>query len=189
MKKAVHIEDNPENIKLLANFKHEEFLQLLAEKPMTEAQLSEELCITRSAIGYHLNLLKRANLIYVIKKETEQHGIMQKFYSPIANFILADYDKMSDENKRYFIQIQIEHLEGVFAALKLRNSFQGISSETLKKLAIAMLKQLKKVCINYMNEKAIEKTANLKIKIYHEAFSSILKKDEWQNLFTKTNQK
>jgi len=186
MRKAVHIEDNPEHIEVLANFKHEELLQLLTEQPMTEAQLSKKLILTRQAVGYHLTLLKKANLIYIIKKEVEKHGIMQKFYSPIANFILADYEKMPDQNKRYFIQIQIEHLEGVFAALKLRNSFQDISSETLEKLAKAMLKQLKKVCINYMNENAVEKTANLKIKIYHEAFSSIIKQDEWQNLFKKT---
>jgi predicted transcriptional regulator len=183
MRKAVHIEDNSENIEVLANFTHEEILQLLAEQPMTAAQISKKLILTRQAVGYHLKSLRKANLIYIIKREVEQHGITQKFYSPIANFILPDYDRMSNYAKRYFIQMQIEHLKGVFAALKLHNSFHGISNKMLKKLAEALLKQLKKTCMKYLDKNAVEKTANLKIKIYSETLSNLTKQDEWRNLF------
>ena len=183
MKKAVQIVDDPEHIKLLANSIHEEILQLLREQPMTETQLSKELGMTRSAIGYHLKLLIRANLIYVIKKEVEQHGITQKFYSPIAKFILANYDRVSNDARRYFIQMQIEFLRGVFAALKLHNSYYDISPKTLEKLAESMLKQLMNACINYMDEIVVENSVNLNIKIYAKALSLIMKQDEWHNLF------
>ncbi len=95
--------NNSKEIQLLAKFKHREILQLLSEHPMTQTELSKSLGLTKSAIGYHLKQLMQANLIYIMKVEVENHGIQQKFYSPIANFIMATYDRTPDNIRRYFI--------------------------------------------------------------------------------------
>ena len=184
LKKAVEIVDDPEKIRLLANFTHRMILQLLSERPMTEAQLSEELGMTRSAIGYHLNPLKKANLIYLNKVEPEGHGILQKFYSSVAAFFVVNYHSIPDDVKRCFIQMQIEHLRGVFTTLQLQHHFLGISPENLERLAIAMLKQLKRTCIDYEGKKVVENAENLKVKIYAETLASLAKLDEWSTLFS-----
>ena len=79
--------------------------------------------------------------------------------------------------------MQIEHLRGVFTTLQLQQHFLGISPQNLEKLAIAMLKQLKKTGIGYEGKKIVETAENLKVKIYAEAFASLAKLDEWSTLF------
>jgi len=178
---------DPEKIRLFADFTRSKMLQLLSEHPMTEAQLSAELGLTRSAIGYHLKPLKKAGLIYLYKVEAEDHGILQKFYSPIAAFIVANYDNIPRDVKRNFIHMQIEHLRGIFTALKLQHRFSGISPESLEKLAVAMLKQLEKTCRDYKGKKVVKNAENIKIKIYTEALASLSKLDEWNTLINKKN--
>jgi DNA-binding transcriptional regulator GbsR (MarR family) len=67
-------------------------MQLLSERPMTQTELSHTLGMTKSAVGYPLKQLLRADLIYISKTETERHSILQKFYSPIASFMIASYE-------------------------------------------------------------------------------------------------
>ena len=183
MKKTIHLVNNSKEIQLLAKFKHREILQLLSEHPMTQTELSKSLGLTKSAIGYHLKQLMQANLIYIIKVEVENHGIQQKFYSPIANFIIATYDQTPDKIKRYFIQMQIEHVIGILAALQcIRAHFFDIDSETIEKLAIMLWKQLEQTCKKYESIKVIENAESLKIKIYTDALNNLTKSPEWKAL-------
>jgi predicted transcriptional regulator len=182
LQKAIHFVNNSKEIQLLANFKHQEILQLLSEHPMTQTELSQTLGLTKSAIGYHLKQLMQANLIYIKRVEVENHGIQQKFYSPIAAVIVANYDNIPKDVQRNFIQIQIERLRGIFTALQLQHRFSGISPENLEKLAIAMLKQLDKTCRGYKVKKVVKNAETLKIKIYAEALASLKKLDEWNTL-------
>ena len=157
MQKAVHLVNNSKEIQILANFKHREILQLLSEHPMTETELSQILGLTKSAVGYHLKQLMQANRIYIKKVEVEIHGIQQKFYSPIANFIIATHDQTPDNIKRYFIQMQIEHVIGILAAIQcIRSHFFDIHSETIEKLALMLWKQLEQTCKKYESIKVIE---------------------------------
>jgi len=150
--------NNTEEIPVLANFIHWEILQLLPERPTTQTELSQILGLTKSAIGYHLKQLKQANLIYITKVEAENRGILQKFYSPIASFIIASYDQTPNELKRYFIQMQIEHIIGILAALQCVHAhFFDIQSETIEELAIILWKQLDQTCQKYEGKKFVEK--------------------------------
>jgi hypothetical protein len=98
-----------------------------------------------------------ANLIYIKKVEVETHGIQQKFYSPIANFILATYDRTPDNIKRYFIQMQIEHIIGILAALQSVHTHTfNINSETIENLAIQLWKQLEQTCKKYESNDVME---------------------------------
>ncbi len=180
---TVCIVDDPDKIRLLADFTRTEILQLLCEHPMTETQLSKELGLTRAAVGYHLNLLMKAQLIYLERVELEEHGILQKFYSPVAAFFIVDYDRIPNDAKRYFIQTQIIHLRGIFTAFQLHHRFSSVSPETLEKLAIAMLKQLENTGRKHAEEGPIENAETLKVKIYAEALDSLMKQGEWHALF------
>jgi hypothetical protein len=124
-----------------------------------------------------------ANLIYIIKVEVENHGIQQKFYSPIANFIMATHDQTPDNIKRYFIQMQIEHVIGILAAIQcIRSQFFDIHSETIEKLALMLWKQLEQTCKKYEHNSVIETAENLKINIYTDALNNLTKMSEWKNL-------
>ena len=183
---AVCIVDDPEKIKLLADFTRAEILQLLCEHPMTEAQLSEELGLTRAAVGYHLNLLLKAELIYLERVEPERHGILQKFYSPIAAFFIVDYDHIPHDVRRYFLQMQIMYLRGIFIAFQLNHRFFGVSPATLEKLAVTMLKQLEETGRKYTEKGSVENAETLKVKIYAEALDNLTKQNEWHDLFKKS---
>ena len=117
VEKVIHFVNDSKEIQILANFKQREILQLLSEHPMTGKELSKSLELTKSAIGYYLKQLMQVNLIYIKKTDAEEHGVLEKFYSPIAAFIVANYDNIPSHVKRNFIQIQIEHLRGIFTAL------------------------------------------------------------------------
>lgn len=158
-------------------------LQLLSEHPMTESQLSKKIGLTRSAIGYHLNPLLKANLIYLKKVEAEKHGILQKFYSPIAAFFAVKYDNVPLDVLRFFIQIQMEHLRGVFSALQLQQRFTGITPECLENLANAMIKQLEHTCREYEGEQVVESAETIKIRVYAAALDALSQQDEWSSLF------
>lgn len=183
---AVCIVDAPEKIRLLADFTRAEILQLLCERPMTEAQLSEELGLTRAAVGYHLNLLLKAELIFLDRVEPERHGILQKFYSPVAAFFIVDCDNVPHDVKRYFLQTQIMYLRGVFIAFQLHHRFCGVSPATLEELAETMLRQLKEVGRKYVGEGHVENAETLKVKIYAEALNNLTRRNEWKALFRRS---
>ncbi len=125
----------------------------------------------------------QANLIYIKKVEIENHGIQQKFYSPIANFIIPTYDRTPDNIKRYFIQMQIEHVIGMLATLQcVRTHFFDIHAETVEKLAIMLWKQLEQSCKKYERSNIIETAENLKILIYTDAINNLTKSSEWNAL-------
>ncbi|MCK5625612.1 ArsR family transcriptional regulator [Candidatus Bathyarchaeota archaeon] len=182
MRKAIHFVNDSKEIQLLANFKHREILQLLSEHPMTQTELSKTLGLTKSAIGYHLKQLMQANFIYIIKVEIESHGIQQKFYSPIASLIIASLDRTPDNIKRYFIQVQIEHVIGILAAFQSVRAPFDINSETIEKLALMLWKQLEQTCKKYESIKVIETAESLKIKIYTDALNKLTTSSEWKAL-------
>lgn len=174
---------NSKDIQILANFIRREILQLLSEHPMTQTELSKTLKLTKSAIGYHLKKLMQANLIYIKRVEVESHGIQQKFYSPIANFIIAPYDRTPDNIKRYFIQMQIEHVIGILAALQyVKAHFFDVNSEIIEKLAIMLWKQLEQTCKKYQGNNVIETAEDFKVMIYTDALNRLTKLPEWKSV-------
>ena len=187
MRKAIHFVNDSKEIQLLANFKHREILQLLSEHPMTQTELSKTLGLTKSAIGYHLKQLMQANFIYIIKVEIESHGIQQKFYSPIADLIIASLDRTPDNIKRYFIQVQIEHVIGILAAFQSVRAPFDINSETIEKLAIMLWKQLEQTCKRYEINNVVETAESIKIKIYTDALNDLTKLSEWKALVPLAN--
>jgi len=181
-RRAVDIVDDPEKIRLLADFTRAEILRLLSKYPMTETLLSKQLGLTKAAVGYHLHLLTDAGFIRIEKVEAEEHGILQKYYSSVAALFVADPDRIPNDVRRYFIQHQIEHLRGIFSVFQLYRHTSAVSSKTLEKLAVAMLRQLKEVGQKHSGEETLEDAETLKIKVYAEALSHLTKQEEWLTL-------
>ena len=183
---AVCIVDDPDKIRLLADFTRAEILRLLGTQPMTETQLSEQLGLTKAAIGYHLRLLMKVGVVRIEKLEAEKHGILQKYYRPAAALFIVDLEHIPKDVRRYFIQIQVEHLIGIFSVFQLYHRISKISSKALEKLAEALLEQLKEVGERYVTEEITEEDSGaLKVKVYGEALTNLTKQNEWRMLFKK----
>ena len=150
---------------------------------MTETQLSQQLGLTRAAVGYHLHLLMDAGLISISKVEAEKHGILQKYYTPIAALFIIDPAHIPKDVQRYFIRTQIEHLRGMFSVFQLYHHISEVSSNNLEKLALAMLKQLKIVGQKHVKDVAEADAESLRVKIYAEALANLTKQKEWRSLF------
>jgi len=150
---------------------------------MTETQLSQQLGLTRAAVGYHLHILMDAGLINIHKVEAEKHGILQKFYTSTAGLIIINPDSIPKDVQRYFIRIQIEHLRGMFSVFQLYHHVSEVSSGTLEKLALAMLKQLKIVGQKHLKDTIPEDAESLRVKIYAEALTNLTQQKEWRSLF------
>ena len=149
---------------------------------MTEKQLSGEFGLTKAAVGYHLHLLLKAGLIGITKLEAK-HGILQKYYAPMAALFIIYTDNLPKDVKRFFIQTEIEHLRGMFIVCRLYERISEVSSEKLEKLAAALLKQLKGVAQKHLNDKTPKDPESLRIKIYSEAVAKLTEQEEWHNLF------
>jgi DNA-binding transcriptional ArsR family regulator len=182
-RKTVLIVDDPESIRLLADFTRSEILRLLSKRHMTETQLADQLGLTKAAVGYHLHLLMDAGLIEIDKVEAEKHGILQKFYTPIAYLFVVDPAHIPEGVQRYFIRMQIEHLRGMFSVFQLHHHISEFSSSTFEKLAVAMLKQLKIVGEKHAKDTVLEDAESLRVKVYAEALAKLTKQKEWRNLF------
>jgi len=150
---------------------------------MTEKQLSAELGLTKAAVGYHLHLLLKAGLIGITKLEAEKHGILQKYYAPMAALFIIDTANLPKDVKRFFIQTQIEHLRGMFIVCRLYERISGVSSEKLEILAMAMLKQLTEIAQKHLNDKTPKDPESLRVEIYSEAVAKLTDQEEWRNLF------
>ena len=182
-RKAVFIADDPESISLLADFTRPEILRLLSKTPLTETQLSDQLGMTKAAVGYHLHLLMNSELIQLDRVQAEKHGILQKFYTPIADLFVIDPTHTPKSVQRYFMQKQIEHLRGMFSVFQLYHHISEVSSKSFEKLAMAMLKQLKIVGQKHLKDTASGDAESLRVKIYAEALANLTKQKEWDILF------
>lgn len=176
--------DDPDKIRLLADLTRAEILRLLSDSPMTETQLSKRLGLTKAAVGYHLRLLTEARLIRVERSEPEEHGIMQKYYSPVATVFIVDPDRIPRDARRHFISAETERLIGILGISRLHRRFSKVSTKTLQRLGEALLKQLRDVGKKYVEKKMRENAVSLRVKIYAEALTHLAKREEWRVLFT-----
>lgn len=174
---AICILNDPKKIKLVADLERSEILRLLDERPMTETQLSEQLNLTPASVGYHLNLLMEAKLIEMVKTEAEEHGILQKYYSPTAALFIPEFDQIPEEAKRYFAQMQMQYLRGAISATRIHRKERSrleASSETVRNLSIQILKELADVGKKYEKWKTSDDGEEIILKICSEALINVM---------------
>lgn len=77
--KDVNLTDDPESLKPLLSETSWSILQVIAQKPTYPAQIARELGVQEQKVYYHINQLRKANVIEVERKE-ELGGSLAKYY-------------------------------------------------------------------------------------------------------------
>lgn len=158
--RAAYIVRDPEIASVLVDPMRRTILSFLREKPMTQAQLADELGLSDASLNYHMKKLKLAGLVTITKRVAEEHGIIQKFFSPIAYLFVYDLDAMPKDIARYFYPISLERAWGVISSVTANNGKaikmdpQNINdiTENLSRLLVNTAKIYTKKEASYGNE-------------------------------------
>jgi len=193
---AVKIVDNP---KILADPVRREILRLLNIKPQTSTQLAERLNLSKSTVGHHLVVLRRKKLIRIKWAKPGPHGILEKYYEPVALVFIEDYKKIPDDLKKYFLSIHMERMRGVLSTLQLvgdmTSAFQTIRKswkqtvkipsdfDLLSKLGEESLKYMTQIGEKYAGMMTTLDAETLLTKIYSEALRAIISSGVWAKVF------
>ncbi len=119
--KAVFVVNEPKIAKILVDPMRRTILNLLREKPMTQAQLADELGLSDPSLNYHMKILRKHKLVMITKKAAEEHGIIQKFFSPAAYLFVYDLDSLPKDVARYFHPISIERARSIVSSVMVKD--------------------------------------------------------------------
>ena len=87
--KTAYIVNDVKIAKILVDPMRRAILDLLRQKPMTQAGLANELGLTGASLNYHMKILRSKKLVTIAKK-IEMHRIMQIFFSSVAYLFVYD---------------------------------------------------------------------------------------------------
>ena len=170
--KLVEIVEDEDRAKLISDPMRRAILNLLRKRALTEAELAGSLGLTDATVNYHLNLLRKSGFLSVVKKELEEHGIMQKFYAPSAFLYLPDVQSLPKEAARYYYPVNIERVRGILGALGTgAKDFRGDDVDELgEDLAKALVRVARRYAGREVNQGEGEPIVN---RIYTEALSAL----------------
>ncbi len=171
--RVVHDENDA---KLLTDPMRREILKLLAREAMTENDLAETLGLSAPSVGYHLRGLKRRGFIALVRKEPEEHGIIQKFYHTNALVHIIDKENLPLHIRRYFMPVELERARGVAATLSVLNSFRTTpSSQLMEKLANSLSTAISRTATKYPEPSGSSDPEVLVHNIYRESLKQLLR--------------
>jgi DNA-binding transcriptional ArsR family regulator len=175
---AVKIIREKTEAELLTDPMRREILRLLAKESLTEHELSHILGLSPPSVGYHLKALVKKNLISVVRKEPEEHGIVEKFYRTKALVHIIDFDRMPLHIRRYLMPNQLERVRGMLAGLSMdkANRFT-ISSESMEKVATSLAGIIVNVAEKYTGSPASGDPEVLINSLYREALRELSRED------------
>jgi DNA-binding transcriptional ArsR family regulator len=179
--KAVYIVNSSRVAKVLIDPMRRAILDLLRQKPMTQAQMADELGLTGASLNYHIKILRSKKLVVVTKREYERHGIKQIFFLAAAYLFIYDLDSLPKNISRYFFPVSLERARGVISML-IRNNGSNSSivqtptisntiAESLSRQLVKLSKKYQQREVNYAEERAI-------YEIYTKAVSELLATNE-----------
>lgn len=176
--KAVYIVDDLKVAKVLVDPMRRAILNLLREKPMTQAQLAGELGLSDPSLNYHMKILRANRLVTITKKVAEGHGIIQKFFSPAAYLFVYDLDALPKSLARYFYPVSLERARAAAALLVMggkpalgdRSSAINDMAAKLSALIVDAARPYSRKEASYGNEKVV-------YEVYTKAFAMLLKKE------------
>jgi len=177
--KAVYIVNSSRVAKVLIDPMRRAILDLLRQKPMTQAQMADELGLTGASLNYHIKILRSKKLVVVAKREYERHGIKQIFFLAAAYLFIYDLDSLPKDISRYFFPVSLERARGVISML-IRNNRNSITqtptisnriAEGLSRHLVKISKGYEQKEVNYADEKII-------YEIYTKAISKLFKTNE-----------
>src|ERR687884_68672 len=119
--KAVYIVNDVKIAKVLVDPMRRAILDLLRQKPMTQAGLANELGLTGASLNHHMKILRSNRLVTIFKREIERHRIMQIFLSSVAYLFVYDLDSLPKNIARYFYPVSLERTRAVVSLLLIYN--------------------------------------------------------------------
>ena len=184
--KAVYIVNEAKIAKILVDPMRRAILDLLRQKPMTQAGLANELGLTGASLNHHMKILRSNRLVTVFKREIERHRIMQIFLSSVAYLFVYDLDFLPKNIARYFYPVSLERARAVISLLlmyneqlssdyEIQHSTEAINriSENLSRHLIIAAKSYENKTINHGDEQNV-------YQIYAKAIANLLKEDKKQ---------
>jgi DNA-binding transcriptional ArsR family regulator len=184
--KAVYIVNDVKIAKILVDPMRRAILDLLRQKPMTQAGLANELGLTGASLNHHMKILRSNRLVTIFKREIERHRIMQIFLSSVAYLFVYDLDSLPKNIARYFYPVSLERARAVVSLLSMYNNeissayeiehtpdAINIVSEKLSRHLIIAAKFYENRTINHGDESYV-------YEIYGKAIMNLLKEDKKQ---------
>ena len=184
--KAVYIVNDAKIAKVLVDPMRRAILDLLRQKPMTQAGLANELGLTGASLNHHMKILRSNRLVTIFKREIERHRIMQIFLSSVAYLFVYDLDSLPKNIARYFYPVSLERARAVLSLLLMYNeqlssdyeiehTTEAINriSEKLSRHLIIAAKSYENKTINHGDEQNV-------YQIYAKAIANLLKEDKKQ---------
>jgi DNA-binding transcriptional ArsR family regulator len=181
--KAVYIVNDAKIAKILVDPMRRAILDLLRQRPMTQAGLANELGLTGASLNHHMKILRSKKLVTIFKREVERHRIMQIFLSSVAYLFIYDLESLPKNIARYFYPISLERARAVVSLLLLYNKElstydieqtpEAINaiSENLSRYLVMAAKYYESKIINHGDERYI-------YEIYGKAMFTLLKEDK-----------
>ena len=188
--KAVYIVNDVKVAKILVDPMRRTILDLLRQRPMTQAGLANELGLTGASLNHHMKILKAKKLVTIFKREVEKHRIMQIFLSSAAYLFVYDLDSVPKNIARYFYPISIERARAIVSLLLLYNRKELSSSlassvsrieytpsaintisENLSRYLVMAAKSYETRHVNHGDERYV-------YEIYRKAMTNLLKEDK-----------
>src|SRR5919197_174849 len=181
--KAVYVVNDVKIAKILIDPMRRAILDLLRQRPMTQAGLANELGLTGASLNHHMKILRSKKLVTIFKREVERHRIMQIFLSSVAYLFIYDLESLPKNIARYFYPISLERARAVVSLLLLYNKElstydieqtpEAINaiSEDLSRYLVMAAKSYESKIINHGDERYI-------YEIYGKAMFTLLKEDK-----------
>ena len=173
--KAVYIVNNSKVAKTLIDPMRRAILDLLRQKPMTQAQMADELGLSSASLNYHIKILRSRKLVVVAKREYERHGIKQIFFLAAAYLFVYDLDSLPKSIARYFSPVSLERARSAISLLIIsnRNSIDQ-TPNTSNSFAEILSRQLVKVAKAYVEKQVNHAQESVIYEIYTKAMSELL---------------
>jgi len=183
--RAVYIVKDVKIAKILVDPMRRAILDLLRQKPMTQAGLANELGLTGASLNHHMKILRSNRLVTIFKREIERHRIMQIFLSSVAYLFVYDLDSLPKNIARYFYPVSLERARAVLSLLlyneqlssdyEIEHTTEAINriSEKLSRHLIIAAKSYENKTINHGDEQNV-------YEIYAKAIANLLKEDKKQ---------
>jgi DNA-binding transcriptional ArsR family regulator len=173
--KAVYIVNDLKVAKILVDPMRRAILDLLRQRPMTQAQLAHELGLTGASLNYHIKKLRSKRLVVVAKREVEEHSIMQTFFSSIAYLFVYDLDSFPKDIARYFYPVSLERARSVISLrmLKERGFHIEHSPEAINALSEQLARLLVRISKDYERKEVDSGNEEIVYEIYTKAIADI----------------
>lgn len=165
--KAVYIVNDPKVAAILIDPMRRAILDLLRQRPMTQAQLASELGLSAPSLSFHMKRLRAKRLVIVVKREVEKHKIMQIFFASIAYLFVYDLESMPKNIARYFYPISLERARSILSASTVFNPKEDLGvdykcdeinkfAEDISKLLVRTAKSYQSKEVGYGDEKVVK---------------------------------